>query len=120
MNKTKKKKLKMEYKYRKSEMGIFVFECMPLKKSYIGYTNDTKGTINSNRFKLGAQMHRNKQLQNDWDKYGESDFSIQVLEVLPYSEEDEAKIDYTEELKALKNKWIKKMKGNKSSICEDF
>lgn len=54
------------------------------KKSYIGYTDDAKGTINSNRFKLGARMHRNKRLQNDWDKYGESNFSIQILEVLPY------------------------------------
>ena len=120
MDKTTKKKLKMEYKYRRSEMGIFVFKCMPLKKSYIGYTNDTKGTINSNRFKLSAKMHSNKMLQNDWDKYGESNFSIQVLEVLPYNEEDESNIDYTEELEALRNKWINKMKENKSSICEDL
>lgn len=120
MDKTTKKKLKMDYKYRQSEMGIFVFECMPIKKSYIGCTNDTNGTINSNRFKLGAKMHRNKRLQNDWDKYGESSFSIQVLEALPYKEEEESKIDYTEELEALRNKWIKKMKENKSSICEDL
>jgi len=120
MDKITKKKLKMEYKYIKSEMGVFVFECMPIKKSYIGYTNDTKGTINSNRFKLGAKMHRNKRLQNDWDKYGESNFSIQVLEVLSYNEKDESKIDYKEELEVLRNKWINKMKENKSSICENL
>lgn len=102
----------MEYKYRKSEMGVFVFECTPIKKSYIGYTNDTKGTINSSKFKLGAKMHKNKNLQNDWNKYGESNFTIQVLEVLSYDQEDEAKTNYTKELEALSDKWINRVKDS--------
>jgi len=45
MGEIRKKKLLMEYKYIKSEMGIFVFECIPTGKSYIGCTNDTKGCL---------------------------------------------------------------------------
>lgn len=112
MDKMRKKKLLMEYKYRKSEMGIFAFECMPTKKSYIGYTSDTKGTINSNKFKLGAKNHRNKNLQNDWDKHGDSNFSIQVLEILPYDQEDIEKTNYTGKLETLRDKWINKVKDS--------
>lgn len=114
MDKMKKKKLLLQYKYRKTEMGVYVFECSNTGKSYIGCTNDTKGTINSNKFKLGAGMHPNKELQNDWKEHGESAFSIEVLESLPYDKEDETKTDYTKELEALRDKWINNTKDSKA------
>jgi len=114
MNEMRKKKLLMEYKNRKTEMGIFVFECTHTGKQYIGYTNDTKSTINSNRFKLGSGMHSIKNLQNDWKNYGESNFSIRVLEVLPYDKDDTTKTDYKVELEILRDKWISKLEGSES------
>lgn len=112
MNEMRKKKLLMEYKYRKPEMGVFVFECISTGKSYIGCDHDTKATINSNRFKLVGGMHRNKNLLNDWKNHGESSFSIRVLEVLIYDKKDEAKTDYTKELEALRDKWINKVENS--------
>ena len=103
-----RKQLLMDYKYRKTEMGVFIFACTTTGKSYIGFTQDTKATINSNSFKLGVSMHTNKKLQNDWNSYGESAFDIRVLEVLPYDEKDEVKADYTKELQELCDGWIKK------------
>lgn len=111
----RKKKLLMEYKHRKTEMGIFVFECISTGKSYIGYTNDTKSTINASRFKLGAGLHKNNNLQADWNNYGESNFSVRVLEILPYDEKDAAKTDYSIELEELRDKWIKRA-GNSEAI----
>lgn len=115
MNEMRKKKLLMEYKHRKTEMGVFVFECIPTKKNYIGCTNDTKSAINASHFKLSAGLHKNNNLQLDWNKYGESDFSVKVLELLPYDEKDEAKTDYSEELEALHDMWLRKV-GNSETI----
>jgi hypothetical protein len=114
MDKMRKKKLLLQYKYSKTEMGVFVFECTATGQSYIGCTNDTKGTINSNKFKLGAGMHSNKELQKDWNEHGEAPFTIKVLEVLPYDEKDEIKTDYTKELEVLRDKWIEKIKNSKA------
>jgi len=112
MNEIRKRKLLMEYKHRKTEMGVFVFECIATGKSYIGFTHDTRAALNSDRFKLNAGMHPNIKLQNEWKSYGESSFAMRVLEVLNYDEKDEAKIDYTEELSALRDKWNVKLKGS--------
>jgi len=87
---------------------------MTTGKSYIGCANDTKGAINSNQFKLGAGMHRNKNLQSDWKKYGEFNFSVKVLETLSYDNEDEAKTDYTKELEVLCDKWINSIKKSEN------
>jgi len=114
MDKIKKKKLILEYKHSKTEMGVYVFECSSTGKSYIGYTNDTKGTINGSKFRLGAGMHPCKDLLKDWKDHGESAFSIRVLEVLPYDEKDETKTDYTKELEALRDKWIESIKDSKA------
>ena len=114
MDKMRKKKLLLQYKHSKPEMGVYVFECSATGKSYIGCTNDTKGTINGSKFKLGAGMHPNKELQKDWKEHGESSFSIRVLEVLPYDKEDETKTDYTKELEALRDKWIENTTNSKA------
>jgi hypothetical protein len=114
MDKMRKKKLLLQYKHRKTEMGVFVFECSATGKSYIGYDKDTKATLNSNRFKLMGGLHPNKELQNDWKSHGEPSFSIRVLEILSYDEKDETKTDYTKELEALRDKWIENTKDSKA------
>jgi len=48
MNEMRKKKLLMEYKHRKPEMGVYVFECISTGKSYIGCYHDLKARLNSN------------------------------------------------------------------------
>lgn len=109
MNEMRKKKLLMQYKFRKPEMGVYVYECIPTGTSYIGCYHDLNARINSSKFKLMGGLHPNKNLQNDWKIYGESNFSVRVLEILPYDEKDETKTDYTEELEALRHKWISKV-----------
>lgn len=114
MNEMRKKKLLMEYKHRKSEMGVFVFKCIPTGKSYIGCTNDTKSAINADKFKLCAGLHKNNNLQADWNNYGNNNFSVEVMEVLPYDEKDAAKTDYIVELEELHDKWIKKTENSEA------
>lgn len=44
----------------------------------------------------------------DWKEYGESSFTIKILEKLEY-DEDESKTDYSEELEILKMVWKEKL-----------
>lgn len=103
----RKKQLLMEYKHGKTEMGIISFLCVITKESFIGHSQDTKANINSNRFKLGANLHRNLDLQKLWNQHGEYAFEIGVLEILPYDEKDKEKEDYTKELEAMCNRYLR-------------
>jgi hypothetical protein len=103
----RKKQLLMESKYRKPEMGIISFRCMPTQDIFIGPSNDTKADINSNSFKLEVNGHPNLILQKLWNQYGKSAFETGVLEVLPYDEKNVDKKDYTKELEELCNRHIR-------------
>lgn len=107
----RKKQLLMEYRHRKTEMGIISFHCVPTNESFIGFSQDTKANINSNRFKLGANLHRNSKVQKLWNQYGESAFEIGVLEVLPYDEKDKEKEDYSKELEAVCNRYLRNIEN---------
>lgn len=96
-----KKELKEAYKHYKPDMGVFVFKCKPTDKVYLGYGQNVKGDINSITFQLNCGLfNANRNLQNDWKKYGETNFEIYLLEKLEY-EKDELKTDYKAELRVL-------------------
>lgn len=104
----RKKELKLQYKQMRPQMGIFVIRSDFANKCYIEATQNLKGTINSTKFKLGAGAHMNKELQQDWNKFGEENFIIEILENLEY-DKDESKTDYREELALLQMIWEEKM-----------
>lgn len=105
MDKNKRKELVAEYLNTKTEMGIYTFYCTSNNKNYLGVTQNTKAMLNGSKFRLGAGNHKNQNLQNDWNKYGEDNFTVEVLEVLEYDKDDDAKVDYTLELDKLLNKY---------------
>jgi hypothetical protein len=99
---TTKKELKEQYKQMKFDMGVFVFECLPVKKSYLGFGQNVKADINSITFQLKfGNYNANHNLQNDWKTYGEENFDVKVLELLQY-DKDETKTDYTNDLRILR------------------
>jgi len=103
----RKKELLMEYKQRKREMGVFLFECAEGGR-YIGRADDPKGAINKNVFQLKMGSHPNKRLQKELSDRGEAAFSVRVLDSLEYDEETKA--ECAEELAMLFDDWIQKMK----------
>lgn len=107
----RRKELKDLYKTMKADMGIFIIKSSFNDKSYIEGTGDLKGTINSTKFKLGMGIHPNKELQVQWKEHGESSFTIDILEKLKY-DEDETKVDYSEELNILKMIWQDRLSKN--------
>ena len=105
----RKRELKEQYKTMRSEMGVFAFRCVPTGKSYLGWTHDLKGTLNSLRFQLELGSCREKALQEAWRAHGGAAFRVEVLETLPYEKENETKTDYSEELALLCGLWQEKL-----------
>lgn len=114
----RKKQLKQQYKEMKPDMGIMVVRSKLSNKCFLQATQNLRGTINSTRFKLEAGVHPNRELQEDWNKFGEDSFSIEVLEQLEYDKKDETKTDYTEELAILKMIWEERLKEQNMGFYE--
>lgn len=108
----RKKKLKMEYKQMKPEMGIYMISSHSNNKCCLQVTQNLRGAINRTKFQLQAGSHPNRELQKDWQEHGEADFTIEVLQYLDY-DKDEAKTDYQEELAILQMIWEEKLAKEK-------
>ena len=111
----RRKELLEMYKQMKPDMGIFVIQSRQSQKCFLEVSQNVKAKINSTTFQLNANTHPNKELQKEWNEYGEANFDIEVLEKLKYSE-DESKTDYREELEILKLQWEEKMSHDNVSF----
>lgn len=99
-----KKKYVNDWKNRHPEMGVISFRCKLTGETFLGISNDTNADYNSNRFKLLAGMHPNRQMQKLWNAHGEDCFEYSVLKVLEY---DDPQKDQTDKLMALRDECMK-------------
>lgn len=63
------------------ERGIYKITCITTKKVYIGST--WKSFIKrfwQHEYELTTKRHKNKYLQNAWDKYGKTNFNFEIIE----------------------------------------
>ena len=95
-----KKELVNDWKNRHPEMGVISFRCKLTGETFLGISKDTNADYNSNRFKLQAGIHPNKQMQKLWNEHGEECFEYSVLKILEY---DDPQKDQTDKLIALRN-----------------
>lgn len=102
MENNRKKQLKDAYKNSKPSMGVYQIKNAVTGKIYIGITQNLKGTMNGNLFKLDAGMFKDRELQQEWNKYGKNEFEQTILAELDY-EENEVKTDYAEDLLILRD-----------------
>jgi group I intron endonuclease len=98
MEKTRKE-LKEEYKQKKFPMGVFSITNISNGKVYIGSSTNLDLIWNSDKFKLDMGGHKNPGLQEDWKKYGQENFSFEILHELEPS--NDPAVDMRSELKAL-------------------
>jgi len=105
----RKKELKEQYKLNRPDMGILAVTCLANGKRLLLSTPNLKGMENRIRFQLGMGSFPNRELQRDWLEYGEENFKIEVLDILPYST-DESKTDYRDDLEELRAMWVEKLR----------
>ncbi|MEJ2690439.1 MAG: GIY-YIG nuclease family protein, partial [Deltaproteobacteria bacterium] len=70
------------YKEAKRSMGIYRIKIILKDKIYIGIDTDLPAKINRHKAELKFGSHRNKELQQAWNKFGEPAFDFEVLDVL--------------------------------------
>jgi group I intron endonuclease len=103
-----KKELKKKYKQTLPPMGIYQIKNLANGKILIGHTKNLNAKFNSYKFQLNANLHSNKYLQEEYNKFGEENFTIEVLDLLEPKED--LTINYENDLITLEELWLEKLK----------
>ncbi len=96
-----KKELKDQYKQMKFPMGVFQIKNTSNNKVFIDNSLDMESKWNRHKMELKFGNHRNKNLQKDWNTYGEENFTFEVLSELKIKEGEI--INYNSELNTLQD-----------------
>lgn len=59
--------------------GIYLISCIKKEKYYIGESNNVTSRLCAHKNKLRRNIHENKELQSDFNQYGEKNFLFQKL-----------------------------------------
>jgi hypothetical protein len=102
-----RKELKEEYSQMKFKMGVFQIRNMLNGKIFIGSSTDLKAAWFAQKLKLDVGMHPNSDLQNDWNKYGHSNFVYEIVEEI--DQKDDNPSDSEKELKVLEKMVIEEL-----------
>ena len=102
-----KKDIKREYREREKPAGVFQVKNTVSGKVLLGSSLNLEGPLNAHRFMLTIGSHRNKQLQQEWDEYGEDNFVFEILETVEVPENPNFNLN--DELTLLEQIWIEKL-----------
>ncbi|WP_227318991.1 GIY-YIG nuclease family protein [Cedecea davisae] len=75
-----KKDLKQIYKNSPTTAGIYLITHTQSGHKLLGSAANAQGVLNRHLFELKFGQHRNKELQQAWNQYGEPAFEFSVLE----------------------------------------
>lgn len=107
-SKERRQQLKQMYREMKPPMGAFIIKNTLNGRVFMDVSKDLKSIFNRHRFQLKTGMHPVKELQQEWNQYGQQAFVFKVLEQLEYNEKKEQD-DYSEELEIMKMLWWEKL-----------
>jgi hypothetical protein len=100
----RRKELTIAYQQTPRPMGVFRWTNTVNGKIYIAGSPNLDGAHNRDVFTLRMGVSRNKELQQEWNEYGEQAFIFEVLERIKPKED--LKHNYTKEIQALERKWL--------------
>lgn len=83
--------------------GIYKITNLCNGKMYVGQSSDIQHRWIMHKSELRCNHHGNKYLQNAWNKYGEDNFSFDVIEECPYDDLDEREEYWIRELNTYVN-----------------
>lgn len=102
-----RKNIIREYKERKKQAGVFQIRNTANGKALLGSSLNLDGPLNSHQFMLTIGSHRNKALQEDWNRYGKDKFVFEVLEAVEIK--DDPNFNLNDELTLLEEIWLEKL-----------
>lgn len=104
-----KKAMKTAYKETVQPMGIYQIRNASSGKTFLGSSLNLGASINRDRFQLRNGLHRNGELQRDFNEGGEETFAFEILDTLKPKERPSD--DYREDLKMLEELWREKLRS---------
>jgi group I intron endonuclease len=102
-----KKDIKREYKEREKPAGVFQVKNTVNGKVLLGSSLNLEGPLNGHKFMLTIGGHRNKVLQQEWNKYGPDKFVFEILEVVEVK--DDPNFNLSDELTLLEQIWLEEL-----------
>jgi len=87
-------------------MGIYLIECAPTKKIYVGSSVDIGHRLTDHFSALRNKKHTNKYLQRAWNKHGKIRFDFKILQT----------VFNLENLRIIEEDWIKNLKSDDPKI----
>ena len=98
-----KKELRRQFEEVPIEAGVYEVKNTENQKSFIGKTPNLK-TLNGMKHILNMGANNNKELQADWNQFGQEAFTFTILEVLEKSEDPS--FNEKKALGQLEGKWL--------------
>ncbi len=102
-----RKELNREYLERPKPAGVFQIKNTANGKVLLGSSLNLEGALNGHKFTLKIGSHRNKALQEDWERDGAEKFVFEVLEVVQLREDPN--FNLSDELTLLEMIWLEKV-----------
>src|ERR1700733_12906010 len=100
--KVDRKEAARQFKERKPSPGIYALRCSATGRAWVDSSPNLDAAQNSQFFQLRQRLHRNKELQAEWNAEGEASYEFVVLESLP---EDTPALKLRDVLKERKQFW---------------
>jgi len=100
--KAERKEAARQFKERKPSPGIYALRCLTTGRSWVDSSPNLDAAQNGQFFQLRQGLHRNKELQKEWNSQGERSFEFTVLEALP---EDTPSLNLRDLLAERKQAW---------------
>ena len=101
--KAERKEAARQFKERKPSPGIYALRCRTTGRAWVDSSPNLDAAQNSQLFQLRQRLHRNKELQTEWNTQGEGSFEFNILEVLP---EDTPSLNLRDLLVERKHAWM--------------
>ena len=102
-----KSEIKNNYKRTLRPMGVYQVRNLVNGKIFVGSSLNLPGRINRHKFELNVGSENIKELQEDYNKYGEENFSFEIIDELKPKEDPE--YNYKEDVAVLEQLWIEKL-----------
>ena len=102
-----KSEIKNNYKRTLRPMGVYQVRNLVNGKIFVGSSLNLPGRINRHKFELNVGSENIKELQEDYNKFGEENFSFEIIDELKPKEDPE--YNYKEDVAVLEQLWVEKL-----------
>ena len=100
-------------------IGIYMIRCKPNGKVYVGQSTNIEKRWKNHKWNLNGNYHHCKELQKDWNIYGEDNFEFKVVQKCKEENLDELEIIHIEQFEAFE-KGYNYTKGGSGSLGKVF